>query len=71
MKLEGGIKAGGQTSVDLMSTTGFYTDLRRFMGSQVERKKFKEKPKCQNASFRRISFVITGVRRRLNGRLMR
>lgn len=35
----------------LQSTSGFYPDLRRFMGSQVERKqKFKEKSKWQNAA---------------------
>lgn len=71
-RTEGGcIKAGGQTSPELTSSTGLYTDPRRFMGSQVGRKKFKEKPKCQNGSFRGTSFVITGVRRRLNGRIMR
>lgn len=42
MKLDGGIKAGGQISAEVM-TTGFYTDLRRFMGSQVERKKVQRK----------------------------
>ena len=61
MNFKDDIKAGGQTSVEVMSTTGFYTDLRSFMGSQLEPTKFKEKPKCQNASFQRTSFVITGV----------
>lgn len=51
MKLDGGFKAAGQISAEVM-TTGFYTDLRRFMGSQVERKKKKVQrkakvPQCQ------------------------
>lgn len=50
MKLDGGIKAGGQISAEVM-TTGFYIDLRRFMGSQVERKKKVQRkaqvPQCE------------------------
>lgn len=40
-------------SVKVILPKRFYTeaDLRRFMGSQLRRKKFKENLKCQNATF--------------------
>lgn len=75
-RFDGGINAGGQTSVEVTSTAGvFFIQVSGVLwvhsSSGKKKKSSKKSPRCQTASFGRTPLVVTGVWMRINGRIMR